>query len=242
MKGLIKKIIKKIPVAFTKNQRYDLQTRQAIRRICNTRSNCVDVGCHKGEILDYIRKVAPLGKHFGFEPIPSLVDKLRRKFRKTNCEILQIALSNSRGRSPFNYVITNPSYSGLKKRRYDRKGEKDIEIMVDTDLLDNIIPYEVKIDFIKIDVEGAELLVLQGAGKLIKKDKPVIVFEYGIGGSDYYEQNPSKIFLMLENYGLQLSLLERWLNNQSPLTLEEFENQYFKKLNYFFVAYPSKSG
>jgi hypothetical protein len=135
-------------------------------------------------------------------------------------------------------VITNPSYSGLKKRRYDRTGEKDVEIMVDTDLLDNIIPYEVKIDFIKIDVEGAELLVIQGAEKLIKKDKPVIVFEYGIGGSDYYEQKPSKIFLMLESYGLNISLLDRWLNKQPPLTLEEFENQYFKQLNFFFVAYP----
>jgi hypothetical protein len=126
----------------------------------------------------------------------------------------------------------------LKKRRYDRPAEKDIEIMVDTDLLDNVIPYEVKIDFIKIDVEGAELLVIQGAEKLIKKDKPVIVFEYGLGGSDFYEQNPAKIFLILESYGLNISLLDRWLNKQPPLTLEEFENQYFKQLNFFFVAYP----
>jgi FkbM family methyltransferase len=238
MKALIKKIINNLPVAFTKNQRYDLQTRQAIRKICSARSNCIDVGCHKGEILDFMRKVSPFGKHFGFEPIPSLVDRLQRKFRRSNCKIYQLALSNSRGRSPFNYVITNPSYSGLKKRRYDRPAEKDIEIMVDTDLLDNVIPYEIKIDFIKIDVEGAELLVIQGAEKLIKKDKPVIVFEYGLGGSDFYEQNPAKIFLILESYGLNISLLDRWLNNQPPLTLEEFENQYFKQLNFFFVAYP----
>ena len=38
-----------------------------------------------------------------------------------------------------------------------------------------------RIDFIKIDVEGAELEVLKGASKLIERDKPVLVIETGNG-------------------------------------------------------------
>jgi FkbM family methyltransferase len=238
MKAIIKNLIKKLPIAFTRNQKYDRQTKQVIKMVCKPGSNCIDVGCHKGEILDYIRRAAPEGTHYGFEPIPELIEKLNSKFKNTNCVIQQLAISNKKGRASFNYVISNPSYSGFKKRKYDRPNEKDFEITVDTDILDNIIPQTLKIDFIKIDVEGAELFVLEGAEQLVKKDKPVIVFEYGIGGSDFYEPNPDRIFLLLENYGLSISLLDRWLKKLPSLAIEEFKREYYQKLNFFFIAYP----
>jgi FkbM family methyltransferase len=238
MKQVIKNLIKRLPVTFTKNQKYDRQTKRVIKRICKSNSNCIDVGCHKGEILDYIRRIAPEGTHYGFEPIPELFERLNSKYKNTNCIIQQLAISNKKGKSSFNYVISNPSYSGFKKRKYDRPNEKIIEFFVDTDFLDNIIPKNLKIDFIKIDVEGAELLVFEGAEKLIKQDKPVIVFEYGIGGSDFYEPNPEKIFLLLKNYDLRISLLEKWLKDLEPLTLDEFKREYHQKLNFFFIAYP----
>jgi len=87
-------------------------------------------------------------------------------------------------------------------------------------------------------VEGAELLVLERAKNLIRKDRPVIVFEYGIGGSDYYEPDPARIFTLISDYGLKVSLLERWLNDLPAMDVEEFKNQYFQRLNFFFVAYP----
>jgi len=239
MKAIIKNLIKKLPIAFTRNQKYDRQTRQVIKMVCKPESNCIDVGCHKGEILDYIRRVAPGGTHYGFEPIPELFEKLNSKYKNTNCIVQPLAVSNTKGQASFNYVISNPSYSGFKKRTYDRPNEKDFEITVDTDLLDNIIPQNLNIDFIKIDVEGAELLVLEGAERLIKKNKPVIVFEYGIGGSDFYESNPDRIFLLLENHGLSVSLLDRWLKKLPPLALEEFKREYYQKLNFFFIAYPA---
>src|SRR5437762_7272518 len=132
MKEFIKNLVKKLPVAFTKNQKYDRQTKQVIRNVCNINSNCIDVGCHKGEILDYIRKVAPNGMHYGFEPIPGLFQKLNSKYKNTNCIVQQLAISNKKGQATFNYVISNPSYSGFKKRNYDRTNEKDMELTVET--------------------------------------------------------------------------------------------------------------
>ena len=67
MKELIKKALKSLPFDFTLNQRYDRLTRKVIRKVCRPDSHCVDVGCHKGEILDLLLAAAPLGVHYGFE-------------------------------------------------------------------------------------------------------------------------------------------------------------------------------
>lgn len=78
MKEFLKKIVKSFPIDFTKNQIYDRQTRQVIAKVCRHDSNCIDVGCHKGEVMDIIFRCAPDGKHFGFEPIPSMYESLKK--------------------------------------------------------------------------------------------------------------------------------------------------------------------
>ena len=72
MKELLKKLLKRLPVAFTKNQQYDRDTNRVLRRVLHPTANCVDVGCHKGEVLALMLQQAPQGQHYGFEPIPAL--------------------------------------------------------------------------------------------------------------------------------------------------------------------------
>jgi hypothetical protein len=54
LKELIKKALKSLPFDFTLNQRYDRLTRKVIKSVCRPDSHCIDVGCHKGEILDLL--------------------------------------------------------------------------------------------------------------------------------------------------------------------------------------------
>lgn len=234
----IKNIVKKLPIAFTRNQQYDKQTRQVIRKLCSTGSNCIDIGCHKGEVLDLILEAAPKGYHYGFEPIPDMYKALLEKYANTSCKIFDIALSNEKGATQFNYVISNPAYSGLRKRNYDRSKESDTQITVNTDKLDNIIPSSVKISLIKIDVEGGELGVLEGARELLKRDRPVLIFEHGLGASEFYGAGPEKIFDLLSSCGLKISLMKNWLNNDPALDLRSFSDQFYQKKNYYFIAYP----
>lgn len=238
MVTLIKNIIKKLPFNFSKNHAYDRQTVSIIKKVCKPDSNCIDVGCHKGEVLDIIRKYAPVGTHFGFEPIPMLFEKLEKKYINTTSVISNIALSNKKGSSTFNYVVSNPAYSGLVKRKYDKPNEVDQEITVQTDQLDNVLDENFKIDLIKIDVEGGELLVLEGATETIKKNQPVIIFEHGLGASEFYNSSPEKIFELFKNLNYQISLMERYLKNDASLSFDEFKNQFYSKLNYYFIAYP----
>lgn len=239
MKETLKQIIKKIPIAFTKNQQYDKQTGQVIREVCNYDTCCIDVGAHKGEVLDIMLRYAPEGTHYAFEPIPDMYKALVGKYAgDKRCKIYDYALSKETGTTSFNYVISNPSYSGLIKRQYDREHEEDTLIEVKTELLDNIIPESYTPGLIKIDVEGGELLVLEGAVKTITRAKPVIIFEHGLGASDFYGSTPEKIYALLRSCGLRISTMQRWLKRRPCLTEAEFKDHYHKQIDYYFIAYP----
>lgn len=223
-----------------KNTYYDKLTELVIARALESTSVCIDVGAHVGSILRLMIKHAPNGHFFAFEPLPHLYKTLSQDFKKDNIHIYNLALSDSSGESSFNYVISNPGYSGLKKRRYDRPHEDDTQIRVKTELLDSILANEKagKVSFIKIDVEGAEYLVMKGAQERIKNDKPIIVFEHGLGGSDYYDKRPEDIYQLLSKVcGLRVSLLPQWLKGKQSLSLEAFCDQYYNGKNYYFIAH-----
>lgn len=240
MKGFLKKWIKKTsPLAISKNHHYDILTERIIKKYCEAGSNCIDVGAHEGEILDIFLKNSSRGIHFAFEPIPDLHAKLVNRYKKnSNCKIYDYALSNKEGETEFNYVVSNPAYSGIKKRNYDRKNEKDESLIVKVKKLDNVIPDNIKIDFIKIDVEGGEFDVMLGAKNLIEKHHPLIVFEFGIGGSDIYGVTPEKIYCFMNSLGYDISLLNAFVKKGTSLSEQDFTNQFNNKINYYFIAHP----
>jgi len=238
MKNFIRNLLGTLPFDLTQNMAYDRQTKAIIKRVCSESSNTIDVGCHKGEILDLILQSSPKGQHFGFEPIPDLYHNLALKYQEHSMiHIYDYALSNEKGETTFNYVVSNPAYSGLKKRKYDRPNEEDTQITVKKIKLDDVIPSYVPIDLIKIDVEGAELGVLQGAVKTIKASLPTIIFEHGLGAADIYGTQPEMIFdLLAHECGLQIYLMKDWLRGSASLSRAEFARQFYESTNYYFVA------
>ena len=237
LKDRVKAILKSSPIGFSKNHRYDLQTKRIFTSRLESCSNCIDVGCHKGEILDQIIHSAPDGTHYGFEPIPTLYENLRKKYSKhRKVHIVDCALSDQSGTSTFNYVVSNPSYSGLEKRKYDRPHEEDTEITVRVEMLDNIIPEDLRIDLIKIDVEGGELGVLNGARKIMDRDKPIVIFEHGIGAADYYKSTPDQVFDYFAEFDMAVYNLDSFLKRKAPLGKEALRTQFEEGENYYFIA------
>ncbi len=232
----IKKWLKKLPFPITKNHAYDLQAKRVLRTALNATSNCIDVGSHEGEFMDLFLQFAPQGRHLGFEPLPDFYQQLTQKY-PANCSFYPIALSDQKGKTTFNYVISNPAYSGLEKRQYDKKGEKDTTIQVQQDRLDHIVPTDLSIDFIKIDVEGGELQVLQGAMETITKWKPIIIFEHGLGAADVYGTTPEMVYDLLNQCGLQVSTMKKWLQQEPAFSKQPFCEHFYKNLDYYFIAY-----
>ena len=239
MKALIKDTIRKslnaLHLDLTRNLKYDRLTKDVIAKALNKNSNAIDVGCHKGEILDLILKHAPSGKHFAFEPIPDFYDALKVKYAG-RCEVYPYALSDTKGQTTFNYVRNAPAYSGIKKRAYAVESPDVVELNVQVETLDHIIPAGTKIDFIKIDVEGGEFGVLKGAKNLLMQSKPLLIFECGLGASEFYGTKPEPFFDYLAECGYQIFSLQDWLSKKASFTKEQFADCYYKNTDYYFVA------
>jgi len=238
--NLIKSTIKELLIFFhldlTKNIRYDRLTREIFRRQLKDEWNCIDVGCHKGEILDMMLKYSPSGKHYAFEPIPYLFKGLKEKF-ESKAMVFPYALADSNGRTTFQLVENAPAYSGIKKRKYDIDNPIVQEIEVDLKKLDDVVPSSQKIHLIKIDVEGAELGVLKGARELLKSNKPIVVFECGKGASDFYGTTPGEVFdFFLNEIGMSVYTLEAFIQNKQAFSKVDFENAYETEQEYYFVA------
>jgi FkbM family methyltransferase len=210
-----------------------------MKKVLKPSSNCIDIGGFKGEITDEILKFSPQGTHHIFEPIPDFYKAIADKFKNTkSVHVVNLAVSNQKGTSTFKYVPNFPAYSGLKKRDYPDNTTEVKEIEVKTDRLENVIPEGLRTDLIKIDVEGAEYLVLSGAKALLKKSSPIVIFEYGLGASDFYNTTPEMMFSYFYDLNYGIYLLEDFIKNKAPLSLEAFSKQYHDKLNYYFVAAP----
>lgn len=244
IKKFIKKYFRYIPIQITKNQYYDYLAWRIIKSHLNKSSNCVDVGCYEGDFVDLYLKMGgdrKGGVHFGFEPIPNKFLFLKEKYKNhPNVHLINKALSDKLGLADFNYVESNPSYSGLIKREYDRPEEKDRLIEVSISTLDSEVPKDISISFIKIDVEGAELLVLRGGKNLIKRHQPIIIFEHGLGASDKYGHFPKDIFQFFTEVDMCIYTLSSYLKNAPPLDLVSFQKMYFDRVEYYFVAHKNK--
>ena len=61
-----------------------------------------------------------------------------------------------------------------------------------------------QIDFIKIDTEGSELFILEGAIKTINKFKPLIQIETNSTSKKLFNYDKSKIFIFMKNLGYKI--------------------------------------
>lgn len=113
------------------------------------------------------------------------------------------------------------------------------EIKVHTQRLDDVIPPEAKIDFMKIDVEGAEGLVISGALDTIRRNRPYIILEHGHRSSNAFGFSSSDIYdLLVDRCGLELSLLNKWLYRGRALSKGEFVGGN----DWYFLAHPADLG
>lgn len=140
----------------------------------------VDVGANLGQtLLDYLSQPRP-GPYVGFEPIPAcaafLSDIVTYNLLKA-CAIVPAALTGTPGvvvlRVPDGDLSSATMIEGLRSA-----GREQEIVVAATDFASAWDAVSgVRIGFVKIDVEGAELDVLAGMADQLRADRPTILCE-----------------------------------------------------------------
>ncbi len=145
-----------------------------------------DIGAHVGDWTYYANQIFSNSTIYVFEPSLKVFIKLKERLHQYNNILLQ-----NHGLSDEQKEI-KLYYSGISTATfYPKETTEDYEI-INVDTLDNFclknnINY---IDFLKIDVEGNELKVLNGCKTLLESNKiKYIQFEYGANSIE------SRVFL-----------------------------------------------
>lgn len=144
----------------------------------------IDGGGCWGDTALYFANKAKNTKVYAFEFVPSNIELFNKNIAlnpNSNIELIKLALSGESGKS-YNLIDDGASSSVTEE-------ETNNNISINTISIDDFVyKYNVmKIDFIKLDIEGAELETLKGALNTIKKFKPklaVALYHYPV---DFYE-------------------------------------------------------
>lgn len=175
--------------------------------------NVIDIGANIGAVtLHLAKKVSSLGKIFSFEPSPlnfkrAMENISLNNFR--NIKLINQGLGNEKA-TAFLYNV-NPTNRGMLRLLPEDDQNKLFEKeAVEVDTLDNSmkefsLP---KPDFIKIDVEGFEYKVLQGAYETLKNYKPMMFIE--LDDNNLREQNntPKELIQLLQQLNYKIKIAE----------------------------------
>ena len=100
--------------------------------------------------------------------------------------------------------------------------------------ISDLVTEEVKVLGIRNYVERKRAVSVYD---LLKKDKPLVIFECGLGASDYYDTDPKEIFeYLVSTVGLNVYTIKNWLDSSKFLSLEEFTKCYNTNQEYYFIA------
>lgn len=144
---------------------YELPAQQALCTHLQAGDVFYDVGANNGYMtLLGGRQVGPQGQVFAFEPLPTNVASLRKVLSEnvvSNCTLVPKAVSRQSG--------TNRLFFGSDTTTPSLRASEDREsIEVEAVSLDDFIRTYPAPAVVKLDVEGAEVDVLQGAGTLLR--------------------------------------------------------------------------
>ena len=141
-----------------------------------------DVGAERGRYSRRYLEMFPQATVYAFEPGPvarSTLDKLAAK--EPRLEVIPAAVLDWTGKAVLNIISADVFSSVLELLPGWTKHKVVSQIMVPTIALDDfsILSGVERVDVLKIDVQGAELLVLQGATRLLETGIRVVLCELG---------------------------------------------------------------
>ncbi len=159
---------------------YESENFSFLKSCCKEGAVILDIGAHIGLFSAIAAKLAgSRGRVFAFEPAPNTTPVLHQTIRINKLAHLIEPVNQAMGKDTgkITFFISDEeadNSNSLVSYKDDRK-LNGVEVEVNT--IDNFIGEKklTKVDFIKIDVEGAEYDTLRGGGEVFKKLRPCFI-------------------------------------------------------------------
>lgn len=171
---------------------YQLPVRKRSIELCSRRGTALDIGANVGlwsrDLVDNFAKV------IAFEPVAEFRECLEKNVRGDNFFISPMALGDQDTQGTMIITEGNTGHSHLDP---NSMGQGDVQVV----RLDNLNMENV--DYIKIDCEGYEYRVLQGAEQTVKHWRPIVVIEQKPHDAYSKEYGQFAAVALLESWGMK---------------------------------------
>ncbi|HEY9005595.1 FkbM family methyltransferase [Ohtaekwangia sp.] len=168
-----------------------------------------DVGGNYGWYAIHIASRFPKAKIFSFEPIPDTYHQLVKNIALnhiSNINSFDFGFSDKPGSFSFFY---DPALSANASMKNVSGSNTIKEVTCKVNTIDDYNREQrLTIDFIKCDVEGAELMVFKGAEKTIAENLPIIFSEMLRKWTAKFNYHPNDIIAFLSQFGYQCFTLD----------------------------------
>lgn len=215
---------------------FENEQQRLVERFLQPGMTVLDIGANQGfYTLLFSRKVGPQGKVIAFEPSPREIHRLKCHLWMNRCKNVDLstsALGAAGGTEKLHVVLG--SESGCNSLRPPQVSQPTGLFPVTVERLDDVLRARGigPVDFIKLDVEGGELAVLQGAPELLRRSpRPVILAEVQDLRTEPWGYRAREIISCLSELGYE------WYGPRSDGSLEKLP---IDRQNYDgnFVAIP----
>lgn len=216
---------------------------QILPHLLHKNSNCIDIGCNFAYISERLSKLCPDGLIYAFEPIPftnKVATKIIKKFKLNNVKLFQFGVGSENTKMTFEVPLQEfgafsagqAHITGRKNEELKVKGhykfEKFASVTCDIVRLDDFIQIKDPIDFIKIDIEGAEYFAILGMENLLERNKPSIYMEINPDFLKAFNLNENMLIDKMNSLGYDFYEFDKRIKLKKV-------NSNFIEANYFLI-------
>lgn len=208
---------------------YEATDSAMIMRLISPGDSVIDIGANMGWYSINIAKTYPSSKIYAFEPIPKTYEFLENNIRLNHVQNIaahHFGLSNERKDLVFYFYPEgsgNASSANLSER-------SDAELVTcHVERLDDFVKTNnLNVDFIKCDVEGAELFAFLGAKETLQRDKPIVFTEMLRKWAAKFKYHPNEIIALFASLGYRCFYADgATLKELAEMTDETVETNFF---------------
>ncbi|PZW44511.1 FkbM family methyltransferase [Pseudomonas sp. URMO17WK12:I2] len=202
-----------VPCTLMNFRAYETLETEFLKAITQENGVILDIGANCGWYALALARHCPSARIHAFEPIPHTHEILERNIHHNglfNIEAHRLAFSNQQATLEFLYT---PNCSGatsqvLAGQPGSRENLQKVSCPATT--LDSFCTqHELVPQIIKCDVEGGELMVIQGGEAMLARHKPVILIELLRKWARQFDYHPNEVVERLGRIGYQTYTLSK---------------------------------